>query len=265
MAPRCCAQNASISKSSLSRLSGGLPANVDYSVLKTAADAKALILILPSCDRGEAAVGLYRREGSIGADVAYSGLMAAWDHDHRAIIDAFGSPECFVAALKNVAPPHGLGLRKRIDVWRGIVTDRHDPFRGPIGLSWTRSRSVAYWFVLHDYVPALQPSLVAAALHANIDQPIIIAGHNERSEREAILDADRLVLTGCAITLGGSTLILGECRERPIDFRSNETVFDALLPQWRLASARDQHWKGALELRRSLAAHSYQPEPWELK
>ena len=138
MAPRCCAQSPSISKSLLSQLSGGFPANFDYSVLKTAADAKALILVLPRCDRGEAAVGLCQHEGLIGADVAYSGLMAAWDHDHCEIIDAFGSPECFVAALKNVAPPHDSGLPTKINVWRGIVTDRHDPFRGAIGLSWTR-------------------------------------------------------------------------------------------------------------------------------
>jgi hypothetical protein len=39
----------------LTRLIGGLPANFDYGVIRSADDARSLILILPSHDRGTAA------------------------------------------------------------------------------------------------------------------------------------------------------------------------------------------------------------------
>src|SRR6516162_6233646 len=65
--------NESLSKSSiwLARLPGGLPVDFDYRVIKSAADAKTLILELPSGDRGRAAVELHRHRDLIGAVVAY--------------------------------------------------------------------------------------------------------------------------------------------------------------------------------------------------
>lgn len=37
----------------LSQLAGGMPADFDYGVVKSVADAKTLILVLPSCDFSE--------------------------------------------------------------------------------------------------------------------------------------------------------------------------------------------------------------------
>jgi hypothetical protein len=240
----------------LSQLPGGLPADFDYGFVKTPADAKKLILLLPSCDRGEAAVGLYNHYDLIGAETAHTGLMVAWDHDHRDVVDAFGSPERFVAALKEVAPPQDLNLPTRINVWRGIVANRNDLLDRSIGLSWTRSRGVACWFALRDYVPALQPSLIPIVLRANIERSVIVALHNVRAEREAILDVCRLRQTDSAITLDGLfELSLNECPERLIDICPNNNVFDHLIAGWRPAAARYQHWKSRLELRRNLAAN----------
>jgi hypothetical protein len=89
----------------LASLIGGLPADFDYSVIRSVDDARLLILTLPSHDRGTAARGLHGHRWLVGRDAAYRGIMTAWDHDERDTIDAFGSPSQLIAALKDVAPP----------------------------------------------------------------------------------------------------------------------------------------------------------------
>ncbi len=236
----------------VSQLSGGLPSHFNYSIVKTAADARRLILALPNCDRGKAAVGLYRRHGFFSAGAAYAGLMEAWDHDHREVVEAFGSPEQLVIALKKVAPPLGGNLSKRVDVWRGAVVGREDPLWSSIGLSWTRSRSVACWFALRDYVPTLQPSLVPAVLRANIERTAVVALHNARAEQEIIIDVHELTRAGTDIAFDGTELVLSNSRDRFVDFCPDNSAFAYLIADWRLASARYQHWKTILEVRRRL-------------
>lgn len=97
--PRDYIESLSRSAIWLRDLSGGLPLDFDYGVIRSVADAKALILVLPNCDRGQAAVGLHRNRHSIGFGATYVGIMAAWDHDHRETVDAFGSIEQFIRAL----------------------------------------------------------------------------------------------------------------------------------------------------------------------
>jgi hypothetical protein len=77
---------------------------ISISLVRSAADAKTLILALPNCDRGRAAVALYGQRDRFEPAVVYASMIAAWDHDHRVVIDAFGSRERLVAALKEVSP-----------------------------------------------------------------------------------------------------------------------------------------------------------------
>jgi hypothetical protein len=233
-------------------LSGGLPPDFDYGVIRSVADAKALILVLPNCDRGQAAVGLHRNRLSIGVGATYLGIMAAWDHDHRETVDAFGSIEQFIGALRDVAPPLDLQAPKHMEIWRGAVVDRDDALRCAIGLSWTRSRSVACWFALHGYVPALQPSLVPVVLHANLDQSAIVAKHKARAEQEVIVDVNRLCLANGTVSLDGANISLGGIRFA--DFDPDGTAVAQLIARWRLASARYERWKNWIMLRRRLAA-----------
>jgi hypothetical protein len=245
-------ESLSCSATWLKDLSGGLPPDFDYGVIRSVADAKALILVLPNCDRGQAAVGLHRNQHSIGVGATYVGIMAAWDHDHRETVDAFGSTEQFIRALRDVAPPLDLQAPKHMEVWRGTVVDRADVLRCSIGLSWTRSRNVACWFALRYYVPVLQPSLVPVVLHANLDQSAIVAKHKARAEQEVIVDVNRLFLAEGTVSLDGANISL--CGIRIADFDPDGTAVAKLIARWRLASARYEHWKNWIMLRRRLAA-----------
>jgi hypothetical protein len=236
----------------LRQLPGGLPADFDYGVIRFVADAKALILALPNCDRGRAAVELYRHRNLIGALAAYSGIMVAWDHSHREIIDAFGSVGQFISALRDVAPSLHLGSPKRIEVWRGVVMDRADALRHAIGLSWTRSRNVASWFAFHDHVPELQPSLAPVVLHADLDQSAIVARHDARAEQEVIVDVNQLFLAGAMVRLDGIDNSLA-FHTRFADLDPAGTEIDCLIAKWRLASERYEHWKSLMVLRWRLA------------
>ena len=249
--PRDSRQGLSNSKFWLDELSGGLSESFDYAVVSSPADAKALILILPSCDRGRAAVGLHSHRKRIGPTAAYDGIMVAWDHDHRQVVDAFGSPEKFLAALKEVAPRLDQSLPKRIEMWRGAIVSRADTLRSGLGLSWTRSRDIASWFALHDYVPSLQPSLTPVVLHANIDRSIVVATHGSRAEREVIVDISALEsCAGGIVTLDGVDKSSAESGYRIGDLRPDPFVYLRLIASWRLASARYERRKRMLESQR---------------
>jgi hypothetical protein len=133
--------------------------------------------------------------------VAYVGIMLAWIHDSRRLLEAFGSADQFIRALRNVAPPVQLPTVKPIEIWRGTLVNRTTAITDSIGLSWTRSRNVACWFALYEYVAALQPSLAPVVLHAYRDRSVIVAQHNARAEQEVIIDVTRLPLTDSMINL----------------------------------------------------------------
>lgn len=261
--PQDCAERLSDSQFWLSNVSGGLPTDFDYGVVRSVVDAKTLILVLPKCDRGRAAFELYRHRDLIGAAAVYSGIMVAWNHDHREVVDAFGSLAHFLAALKKVAPLLDPILPAQMEVWRGAVASRDDTLRSSIGLSWTRCREIACWFALHDYVAALQPSLAPIVLHANIDRSMIVATDCGRAEQEVLVDVDRLVLLASSVvTFDGDTSSF-EFERRVGDLCLTKSAFDRLIADWRLASARYERWKRMLELRRRptafYAAGDHQP------
>ncbi len=248
-----CTEGLSNSKFWFNELSGGLPENFNYDLVRSPADAKTLILTLPNCDRGRAVVGLYRHHDRIGTAAAYVGIMVAWDHDHREVVDAFGSSDAFVTALKKVAPSLGLAIPERMEVWRGAIIGKNDRLRIGIGPSWTRNRNVASWFALHDYAPALQPTLAPVVLHANIDRSMIVVTHGARAEREVIVDVSSPeFFARSVITLDAdhpSTEF-----EHPIDARCpGGNAFECLITRWQMAAAHYERQKRALRLRRQRA------------
>jgi hypothetical protein len=67
----------------------GLPEGFDYGNIRIVNDADSLMFTLPNSDRGNAARGLYEHRDQIGHQVAYAGMMAAWQHDHAVTVHAF--------------------------------------------------------------------------------------------------------------------------------------------------------------------------------
>jgi hypothetical protein len=214
---------------------------ISISLVRSAADAKTLILALPNCDRGRAAVALYGQRDRFEPAVVYASMIAAWDHDHRVVIDAFGSRERLVAALKEVSPDFDPESATQIEVWRGAVVNRDDTLLHTVGLCWSRSRNVACWFSLRDYVPALQPSLAPVVFRAKIDQSAVVARHDSRAEQEVIVDVGRLLRAGYAVTLDGIDGRPLNERDRIDDLCPDRDAFDRVLDDWRRAGARYGH------------------------
>lgn len=242
-----CNESLANTKSWHAQLSGGLPADFDYCLIQSEMDAKTLILELPKCDRGRAAAELYRHRDLIGNGVVYRGIMVAWNHDHREVIESFGSSDQFIAALTEVAPCLESSLSRRIEAWRGAVLSKDDSLWQSVGPSWTRNRDVACWFALRDYVPILQPSLTPLVLHAKIDRSLVVAQHDERTEQELIVDPSRLLVTTNSVKLDGvDDTWLSETKDRITDFCSGREDLNRLLANWRRAAARYEHWKSRL-------------------
>jgi hypothetical protein len=85
-------------------------------------------------------------------------------------LEAFGSADEFIGVLRNVAPPVQLPPMKLTQIWRGALVNRTTAITDSIGLSWTRSRNIACWFALHEYVPP--PSNLHS--HLSCSMPISI-------------------------------------------------------------------------------------------
>jgi hypothetical protein len=85
------------------------------------ADFDFKLVPTPNRDRGIAAHALFDVRDEIGREAAFAGMMAAYEHDHRAVADAFWGDIDFARSLKMVAPEHGPGL---VRVWRGIIVEK---------------------------------------------------------------------------------------------------------------------------------------------
>jgi hypothetical protein len=95
-------------------------------------------LTLPNADRGTAALRLYEHRAVIGRAPAYAGMMAAWEHDHGRVLDAFD--DTFASALAEVAEP--IRRKKRLRIWRGVIVEAEIP-KSPwemLGISWKKRR-----------------------------------------------------------------------------------------------------------------------------
>jgi hypothetical protein len=160
----------------------GLPDDFDFACIRTEHDAMLLMAALPNRDRGEAALGLLKALGApLEKHVVYSGLLRAWDHDHREVLSAFGDPQAFANALRKVAQPSG--RNKPVRAWRG-VSSPHAAY----GISWTTDRDVACWFAMRFRDHRRSPLVFVA----DIPPALIIAEHDERAEREILVDFGKL-------------------------------------------------------------------------
>jgi hypothetical protein len=120
-------------------------------------------------------------------------MMASWDHDHAVTIDAFGSQEEFASALREVAPVTRRPRRRAMRCWRGIAVETANPVDAAFGVSWTTNRDVACWFAF-QFVgrPDEQPDLRPFVFRCDIDPDAILVVHNDRDEREVLVDPSRL-------------------------------------------------------------------------
>jgi hypothetical protein len=230
----------------LRELQGGLPLEFDYRDVRSAADARAMMFELPGCDRAKAAVELYYNRDMVGAPAAYIGIMLAWTHDGRRLLEAFGSANQFINALRTVAPTVELPTAQPIEIWRGTLLNRTNPITHSIGLSWTRSRNVACWFALQEYAPALQPSLAPVVLHAYLDRSAVVVQHNARTELEVIIDVTRQPPIDGMINFEGTDASGPALRMSVTDLCADGKIFDRLVADWRLAASRYEHWKNLL-------------------
>jgi hypothetical protein len=111
-------------RSWLAGLPFGLPADFDFTVLRTPNDASYLIATLPNSDRGKAAKLIVDQTCILGRSVAYRALIDAWDRDHQHVLRAFDEDELegynsIAKAFRKVAAPT---KRKRpIRFWRGCA------------------------------------------------------------------------------------------------------------------------------------------------
>lgn len=234
------------------QLLGGLPENFSYAAIRSNADARDLILALPKCDRGRAARELCERRNEVGAENAYAGVMVAWDHDHRNVIESFGSAKRFAAVLRTIAPRQHAISHRRSDIWRGALLHESKLVAHAISISWTRSRAIACWFALRNYVPVLQPHLIPIVLHANVANSSIITWHDARAEQEVIVDSIDLIRKGAiGVDLIGAPII----HRRLADLKADDCTYCDKITSWRYASDRYQHWKDLFESRRICAHH----------
>jgi hypothetical protein len=237
----------SVSKTWLQELGGGLPLGFDYRAVRSAADARAMMFELPGCDRAKAAVELYHHRKLVGSAAAYIGIMLAWTHDGHRLLHAFGSARQFIRALRTVVPPAQVPMAQPIQIWRGLLLSKTAAIEDSIGLSWTRSRDVACWFAWHDYVPALQPSLVPVVLRARLNRLAIVAEHNARAEQEVIVDLSPYRPADCIIQVDGTNLSGPDLRMSVADLCADGRIFDRLSADWHRAAARYEHWKNLLK------------------
>jgi hypothetical protein len=210
-------------RSWLDNLPYGLPPDFDYSIVKTASDAESLMCALPNRDRGKAAVGLYEHLHQIGRRPVYAGLMAAWDHDHPVVIEAFGGDYDFAGALQEVAPK--VSVTRPVRAWRGIIVDGAHPREAVLGLSWTTQRDLACWFALRFYRSGLRP-FVAEAL---FEPYSIITFWNKRREYEVIVDPE--FLWDAEILIEGTSMIVS-------DLKQYDRPPDEAVARWQEASGR---------------------------
>ena len=159
-------------------LSRGLPENFDYSVIRTSMDAFKLIVVIPNSQRGVAAREIYLCHKTLGKDVAYSAMISVWEHDHVALVSAFGSVGSFISALREVAPARRT-RRQPIRAWRG-----GNSLAAAYGISWTTDRDIACWFSMYSS----QGNGTPFVFYCDLAPVSVVAEYNGRGERELIVD-----------------------------------------------------------------------------
>src|SRR5271156_3640579 len=138
----------------------GLPADFDFTTVRTVEQACRMLAALPNGDRGDAALGIWKARAVVRDKVAFRALIEAWDHDHREVAQAFGGEAEFAEALRAVAPPLKLppGRPRReaklggVFLFRGVlVPPNHEAANHGYGIAWTFERDIAAWFAMRHW------------------------------------------------------------------------------------------------------------------
>jgi hypothetical protein len=122
--------------------------------------------------------------------------------------------------LIDVAPP--LKLPKPLRIWRGVQMKKGEhPADAAFGVSWTRSRDVACWFVFRfDWQPDVRPFV----FRVDLDPRSVIAIHRARREREVLVNVEELNYHH--IVLDGSKMTID-------DLMPDSNAADHLIERWR--------------------------------
>jgi hypothetical protein len=194
-------------RSWLAGLPFGLPADFDFTVLRTPNDASYLIATLPNSDRGKAAKLIVDQTCILGRSVAYRALIDAWDRDHQHVLRAFDEDE--LEGYNSIAKAFRMARMRSVNGW--------------YALSWTRDRDLACWFAMRNgatpfvYVCDIEPSQ-------------ILVEHDGRDEREVLVDIDAVL---------SISLDEGDGSERDwSDIRAHSDVTMGALKNWKAAFDR---------------------------
>ncbi len=156
--------------------------------------AHGLYCAVKSRDRGDLALALWRARMPVPAFRTV--LAAAWDHEHRELINA---ARCWRVPLRELfryaAFEIPAGTPEIVTVWRG--TSALCLAEARRGYSWTTNRDVACWFAMRFVERNGQPLVLRADVH----RLGVALFHDGRGEHEVVvLDARRLrrvELDGC--------------------------------------------------------------------
>jgi hypothetical protein len=123
--------------------------------------------------------------------------------------------------------------------WRGIAVEKANPVDAAFGVSWTRNRDVACWFAFRfvDALPKLRPFV----FRCDVDPDAITVLHNDRDEREVLVDPS--MLWGERIYIEGTDC---HCGQLDPDSRAP----DDPLAMWLEAAQRLSRRRRSRELKR---------------
>lgn len=141
--------------------------------------ANMLACTLENHKRGAVAVAMWRTKVPVPAYRVY--LSAAWEHDHRYVIDAAQTRRTLGYMFRYAAFPLPAEIPDVLTVWRGTSSLPIDVAR--TGHSWTTDRDMACWFAMRFADHNGSPLVLAA----DVAKSDIALFTNDRSESEAVL------------------------------------------------------------------------------
>ena len=130
-------------------------------------------------DREKIAHAIWRL--GVGTDVLRATIEAAWRHDHRFCLAAFGWD--MMKAFRDAEFPTD-HLPEQLTIWRGVSWPKVNGPEEDTGLSWTLNRDIACWFALRLPNDQNEPFVIRRV----VDRASVLAHITSRDEDEIIVE-----------------------------------------------------------------------------